>query len=187
MACAIHWTLGCGTGYKSFEQHRYGAQHESGAATNLQEAQACWKSRREQWRVQHSTDTFRPMSSRHTASMSPHFWASSNMLPVAYAMMEARMNYACPRPLPAGGEDPAALPRAVGTVAVLYGPGGAPDRTCVGGTPPGAGRAHGRAHAARRWMRGPLPSTEDGQSGGGSVAIRYTGCNRHGRGLQIRS
>jgi hypothetical protein len=33
------------------------------------------------------------------------------------------MHDARPRPLPAGGGDPAALPRAVGTVAVLYGPG----------------------------------------------------------------
>ena len=32
------------------------------------------------------------------------------------------MHDARPRPLPAGGGDPAALPRAVGTVAVLYGP-----------------------------------------------------------------
>src|SRR5215813_13230057 len=51
--------------------------------------------------------------------------------------------------MPAGGRDPAALPSALGAVAVLYGTGGAADNTGAGGATPGVGRARAGSHAAR--------------------------------------
>ncbi len=85
----------------------YGWFTEGFATADLQEAEALLAELggNTKWSY-HAAAPLCPIPSRHTASMSLHCWASSTILPIAYAMMEARMHDARPRPCQQVGELP---------------------------------------------------------------------------------